>query len=337
MLAAAPRIIKWVGLFVLAGACVLAAFVWRTWDRTWDAPLPDLHATADTALIARGEYLVFGPAHCVECHSASGEAFERFAETGKQPPLVGGQRFAAAPLGTIYSQNLTPDPETGIGRYSDPQIARMLRYAVRPNGRASVRPLMQYADMSDADVVAVLSFLRSQKPVHNAVPPNEWSLIGKVVKSLAPTFKPRTEVHATATAPPEEPTPARGEYLARTVGNCSGCHSPLDQLTFALNGPEFSGGAPIEPRTLPTFDQSIWFRPPNLTPHVGSALLRFPDRDTWIARFQHGGRKYPSSPMPWDCFSRLTAEDAGALYEFFRTLPPSGEPSPEDPKINVNE
>ena len=333
MLAGVRRVLKWVGLLALAGCCVLTAFVWRTWDRTWDAPLPDLHASADPALVARGEYLVFGPAHCVECHSASSEAFERFAETGERPPLVGGQRFAAAPLGAIYSQNITPDLETGIGRYSDAQIARMLRYAVRADGRASVRPLMQYADMSDADLVAILSFLRSQRPVQHLVPPNEWSLVGKIVKSLAPTFKPRTEVHATPTPPPAAPTPARGEYLARAVGNCSGCHSPLDQLTFALNGPEFSGGAPIEPRSLPSIDRTMWFRPPNLTPLQGSALLRFPDRATWVARFQKGGRKYPASPMPWDCFSRMTAEDAGALYEFFRTLSPAGEPSPEDPQV----
>ena len=111
------------------------------------------------------------------------------------------------------------------------------------------------------------------------------------------------------------------------------CHSPLDQLTFSLNGPEFSGGVAIEPRDIPNVDRSLWFQPPNLTPLPGSALTRFPDRETFVARFQKGGRKYPASPMPWDCYARATAEDAGALYEFFRTIPAAGQPSPQEPTV----
>jgi len=246
-------------------------------------------------------------------------------------PLI--SRVAAPPLGAIYSKNITPDPETGIGRYSDGQIARMLRYAVRPDGRASVRPLMQFADMSDDDVAAVISFLRAQRPVRHVVPPAEWTVVGKIIKSFAPAFWPRTEVHAQRTAPPVQPTRERGEYLARGVGNCNGCHSPYNQLTFALAGPEFSGGTPIEPRNIAGAAPSVWFQPPNLTPLRGSALMRFPDRETFVARFQKGGRKYPASPMPWDCFSRFSNEDAGALYEFFRSLPPSGAPAPQDPTV----
>ena len=119
------RVSKWLGLVAAAVVILLAAYVYRTWDRTWDAPLPDLHASTDPAMIARGEYLIFGPAHCVECHTDSNEAFERYAQTGERPPLMGGLKFPAPPLGAIYSRNITPDRETGIGRYTDPQIARM--------------------------------------------------------------------------------------------------------------------------------------------------------------------------------------------------------------------
>jgi mono/diheme cytochrome c family protein len=253
---------------------VLAVYVIRTWDRTWDVALPDLHASTDAAIIARGEYLVYGPAHCVECHTESNEAFERHAETGERPALKGGFRFAAPPLGVIYSRNITPDPETGIGRYSDGQIARMLRFAVRPDGKASIRPLMQFGDMSDEDIVAILSYLRTQPPVRHAVPEAEWSLIGKVMKSLMVPFKSRTEVRAAKTSPPSQPTVARGEYLARGVGNCSGCHSPLNQLTLALDGPEFSGGQPMEPRNIRGVDQKLWFKPPNITSLNRSADLK---------------------------------------------------------------
>ena len=212
-------------VFVLAS--VLALHTWRTWDRSYDeVPIPDVRASTDPAVIARGEYLVYGPAHCVECHSRSFEEFQKVANNEKVP-LQGGTRFAAAPLGAIYSQNLTPDTETGIGRYSDGQIARMMRYNVRPNGRSSVAPMMPFHNMSDEDMIAIISFLRAQPPVRNQVPENEWTLAGKVIRSLSSSFKPRQDVNPPKTAPEEKPTVQRGEYLARYVANCVGCHTPL--------------------------------------------------------------------------------------------------------------
>ena len=61
--------------------------------------------------------------------------------------------------------------------------------------------------------------------------------------------------------------------------------------------------------------------------------VRFPDRETFVARFQKGGRKFDGSPMPWNCFSHMTADDIGALYEFLHSLPPAGSRSPEDPTV----
>ena len=95
--------------------------------------------------------------------------------------------------GAIYSKNLTPDKETGIGRYTDGQIARMMRYNVRPNGRSSVGPMMPFHNMSDEDMIAIISFLRAQPPVRNQVPDNEWTLAGKVINSLSSTLQAATE------------------------------------------------------------------------------------------------------------------------------------------------
>jgi mono/diheme cytochrome c family protein len=331
------KALKWIGLALAIVVGVLAIYVATTWNRTWETPLPDVHASSDPAIITRGEYLVFGPAHCVECHVASSQAFERFAETKQPQPLSGGMAFPAPPLGTVYSKNLTPDRETGIGRYSDGQIARVLRYSVLPDGHTTAQPLMQYGDMSDEDLTAIVSYLRAQPPVRNVVPETEWRLSGKIARSVSPAFKPRDTVHAQTVAPPSQPTRERGEYLARSVGNCSGCHSRRNPLTLQVVGPEFSGGDPVEPRNLPDVDHAIWFLPPNLTSQPKSAVRRFPDRDTFVARFQRGGRKYPESPMPWDCFSRMTAEDVGALYEFLLALPPTGEAAPDDPRLKHTE
>ena len=325
------RIAKIAGVLIAFAALALAVYVARTWDRAWPLPEPDLHASSDPAVIRRGEYLVYGPAHCVECHVESTEVIERAGARGERPALTGGMKFAAAPLGVIWSRNITPDPETGIGRYTDGQIARMLRSSVRPDGRASVQLLMPYGNMSDADIVAILSFLRAQPAVSHRVPQNEWTLIGKTVKSFAPVFQPRLDVHP-ASQPPQGPTAARGEYLARSVANCAACHTERSPVSFAAIRPEFAGGNEMEPAERPGVDRSVWFRTPNLTPATGSALSKFPDRETFIARFQRGGRQHPGSPMPWEAFGTMSADDLGALYEFLHSLRPQSGPT-GDPRF----
>jgi mono/diheme cytochrome c family protein len=312
-------------LLVLLFASALGIYVWRTWDRSYDEyPVPEVRATSDPAVVARGEYLVYGPAHCVECHASSFQEFQKIVD-GQKVPLQGGTRFEAPPLGAVYSKNLTPDAETGIGRYTDGQIARMMRYNVRPDGRASIGPMMPFHNMSDEDMIAIISFLRAQPPVRNQVPENEWTVPGKIIRSISSSFKPREVemVRPPKVAPEEKPTKERGEYLARYVGNCVGCHTPLDDTTFEPSGPDFSGGEEFEPMPLPGADKQLWFRTPNITPQKGSALMKFPDRATFVARFKVGGRQHPGTPMPWEAYARMSPDDVAAIYEFLRSLPPA--------------
>ena len=156
------------------------------------------------------------------------------------------------PLGAVYSRNLTPDTETGIGRYSDAQIAPMMRWAVRPDGRATVEPMMPYGDMADDDLAAIISYLRAQPPVRNLVPANEWTLMGKVVKSFVSIAKPRRSINPPQTAPPEGMTKERGEYLARYVANLRRLpYAPRSEHVYH-NRPRFlrrvRAGAGVAPR-----------------------------------------------------------------------------------------
>ncbi|ALI98682.1 c-type cytochrome [Rufibacter tibetensis] len=101
---------------------------------------------------------------------------------GEEPSLVGNKKVET-PFGTIFTTNLTPDPKTGIGKMTDAEIARVLRYGVKPNGEA-VLPFMQGQDMSDEDLVAVISYLRSIKPIENKVPDHEFTLLGKFARAF---------------------------------------------------------------------------------------------------------------------------------------------------------
>jgi hypothetical protein len=89
----------------------------------------------------------------------------------------------------------------------------------------------------------------------------------------------------------------------------------------------------MEPVRRGGVDPALWFLPPNITPLPGSGLAKFPDRATFVARFQVGGRQHAGSPMPWEAFSRMTPEDLGALYEYLTSVPPSGSPAPEQPTV----
>ncbi|HYR29869.1 MAG TPA: cytochrome C, partial [Thermoanaerobaculia bacterium] len=116
---------------VAALALLLVAVVLVRANRTFDAPYPSISASRDPKMIERGRYIAYGPAHCVNCHVPNSQNDDLRA--GAKPPLIGGHVFKG-PFGSITSPNLTPDRETGIGRYTDAELARVLRHGVLPDG-----------------------------------------------------------------------------------------------------------------------------------------------------------------------------------------------------------
>ncbi|MBC8047900.1 MAG: cytochrome c, partial [Fimbriimonadaceae bacterium] len=171
------KILKWTGIIVLVLIIGLLIYVLTSWNKTFDAPYPDIKASADSTIIARGEYLVFGPSHCAECHTDM-EGYKR-AVLGERVPLSGGYAFKL-PFGTVYSKNITNDKETGIGGYTDAEIARSIRELVKPDGH-TMMPFMNYQNMSEEDLTAIISYLRTTEPVKKVVQENTWNLMGKAV------------------------------------------------------------------------------------------------------------------------------------------------------------
>jgi len=302
----------------------LYIFVQASWDKKYDWPGPALKTSTDSTIIARGNYLVNGPAHCVSCH-VSGFADMKAADEGNPVALQGGVMFPMGPLGNLYTRNLTSDKKTGIGRYPDDLIFRMMRHGIRPNGVVSMPILMPFWRMADEDLVAIVSYLRTLPPVEHEVPEPEWTFMGKAIRSFAPTFKPIENPEAPAVAPPMAPTIERGEYLARYVANCVGCHTKRDMMTYEATGPEFAGGMEFEPwpalHKYLNVDTTLWLRTPNLTPDPTGVLQKFKTPEEFIARFRQG-RIIPFSPMDWGPFSRMSDEDLRALYMFLSSLKP---------------
>ena len=295
---------------VAALALLLVAVILVRANRTFDAPYPEIHASKDPAVIARGAYLAYGPAHCVNCHT-SGEAQKAASEQGATPPLFGGNIFHLG-VGNVHTPNLTPDMETGIGRYSDRELARVLRHGVMPDGRAAL-PFMEFQHLSDEDLTAVISFLRSQKPVRNAVPDHEFNLLGKallafVFEPVGPKFTPLKHT------PADVPSAERGEYIATAIANCAGCHTKRNMLDGSYVNAKFSGGSTFE------VDAEHVLVTPNLTPSKHGRITDW-DEERFVGRFGAGvGLK--GTHMPWRQFQRMSDTDKRSLYRYLHSLKP---------------
>ncbi len=308
-----------IGAAALLGA--LAAFTQMRATRTVDAPYPDLHASQEPAVIERGRYLVEGPAHCGECHGA----MDPPAVSRAGRPLSGGMEFKL-PVGTFRVPNITPDAETGIGRVKDEALARMIRHGVKPDGHITL-PFMPYADLSDDDLVAIISYLRAQKPVAHAVAEHDVNWLGRIVQAYV--LKPKGPRGTPPKSLPPEPTAAYGDYITHNIGNCVMCHTKVDVRTGDFAGPMFGGGAEHEAFGNPNKK----FVSPNLTPDPRWGWLQGWTEDAFVARF-HAGRVHADSPMPWEAFQKMTDDDLRAVYRYFQTLPPAQTgPDPKEHQV----
>ena len=306
------RIVRILFVVLLIAVTALAVFVASRQKLRFEASEPAVVASSDSAVIARGHYLVRNVALCGACHGAPAAHAEFVA--GADVPLSGGFEFKIPP-GEFYVRNITPDVETGIGGISDGKVARALRYGVGHDGRALL-PFMEMQGLSDKDLTAVISYLRTQQPVHNPVPNHHYNLLGKIVRAtvLSQPVGPKAPPPHVS---PHGPTVENGRYLAGSVANCWACHTERNPNTGALTAALYTGSKSFVDDNDPT---RTW-APPNLTsaPNTGR-LARFTE-DAFVTRFR-AGRAIPGSPMPWQAFGRMSDDDLRAIYRFLKTLPP---------------
>jgi mono/diheme cytochrome c family protein len=299
-------------IVVIAG---LLIFIMTSWNKDFNAPYPDITASTDSAVIARGAYLAYGPGHCAYCHMPAKKL--PLVAAGERIPLSGGWVMDIPP-GTFRAPNLTPDTETGIGKLSDKEIARTLRYMVKHNNKFML-PAMEFTEMSDEDIRAIISFLRSQPPVKNAVPPSEFKFLGKALLAFG-ILKPQGPKTTPPVNVPVDSTASYGSYIANSVANCLGCHTSRDLKTGAYTGPKFSGGFMMPAENDPEME-GYNFVSPNLTPDPKTGVIVNWDEKTFIERFQ-AGRLQAGSPMPWEAFAMMNETELKALYRYLRSLEP---------------
>lgn len=309
------KILKILIVLVILFAAGIVIYAMTGYEKKFEAPYPNISAVADSAVIARGKHLAMGPAHCADCHAPISERSR--VNAGEEVPLSGGFDFII-PIATLYAPNITSDKETGIGNLSDGEVARSLRYGVRHDGQA-ILDLMPFYDLSDEDLTAVISWLRTQPAVKNVRPKNEYNFIGKMVKTYA--IKPAGDGEVPP-RPKIDSTAAYGKYLVNSVANCNGCHTERDLMSGAYIGPELAGGFPFE-----IFNERGQIIPgkhvvsQNLTTDKETGIIANWSQEQFIQRFR-AGFVIPGSPMPWGPFSRMSDMELTAIYKYLKSVAP---------------
>jgi mono/diheme cytochrome c family protein len=278
----------------LVVALVAAATQGCMLRRTAVAPAADIRVSMAAERVARGRYIFENLGDCAGCH----------AERGKGAGLPKEQGVP----GSIVASNITPDPDTGLGRWTDGEKIRAIREGIARNGRAlfPVMPYTNYRRMSDQDVESLVAYMNTLEPMRNFLP---LSRVNPIVSAYVKNW-PRPSGSVT---PPDRSDPVHyGEYLA-TMASCVNCHSPMVRgrpvRAKLFAGGRFFGDGPNRVRS------------PNITPDEETGIGGWSEQD-FVNRFLYkrsvSGR---AGPMPWRGLSQLVPEDLRAIYAYLRSQP----------------
>ena len=270
-------------------------------------PLPAGAQPASQAEITRGKY-VYGATGGCGCHT-------------KPKDLVnaGGRRYDG-PYGTVYSSNITPDRETGIGAWTDEQVITAIRLGRRPNGErlVPVHPYTVFNGMAAEDLRALVAYLRTLPPVKRPNQPKQITVplfdsvfLPAWLAAFAPSETPPSSAPSTGVA--------RGEYLVRAVAHCGECHTPRT-MAMATDNARFLAGNAKGPENSEV---------PNITPDKDTGLSWTAEQ---IAEFLGTGNK-PDGDVAGGLmgemiqgttagYKDLTRADRLAIAHFIKSVPP---------------
>ena len=295
---------------IVAAAALLGAGVTsHPAPPVWARPLRPITFSRSPGRLARGRYLVNGVLGCFLCHS------DRDPSLPGAHPVAGregsGHVLADDGKTRLVAPNITPDPDTGAGRWTDDMLARAIREGVGHDGRP-LHPQMwcdAFQYLSDEDVASVVVYLRSLRPVRNPLPPTRLApgRAERIEAMLHPITRPVPSRDLSTAA-------ARGRYLT-DIANCQGCHTPWEA---PLDPGRFAGGNRIQEKIgdapLTAFSRNITDDPSGI-PYMDDALF--------IEAIRTGKVRTRSfSPiMRWVAYRNMTDDDLRAIRAYLRTVP----------------
>jgi len=308
------------GIALIVIALAAGAMAWLHTKKPASRPASAEKIEATPARLARGQYVVEHVTDCLGCHSDHFTTFSTPVKPGTEGE--GGYIFdeKLGFPGVVAAQNITPDPEFGLGQWSDGEIVRAIREGVDRNGDAlfPMMPYQHFQYMSDEDAKSVVVYLRTLKPIHKGVPPKKLDFPVNFIVKFIP--KPLT---APVAEPDRKDSIAYGKYLT-TIGGCHECHTPHDAHNALIAGQDFSGGWEMA---------GPWGR--NFTANLTPMPYTFMGRATkaeFVGRFKAFASLTPETApatkpghntvMPWISFASMTDDDLGAIYDYLKTVKP---------------
>jgi mono/diheme cytochrome c family protein len=295
------KVLKWIGIvlgallvIIVLVAAGLAVYAQASFKPTYaDRPLYPITADTSPEGATRGKYLMEDAMLCAEaCHSIN-----------ETMPFAGGfEAINEGPISVVFAPpNLTSDEATGLGSWTDAEIARAIREGVDKDGVGLiVMPSYTYRALSDEDVAAVVGYLRGVEPVHNEVPPMSGNIVAKIMVALgafgpSPVGEPISE----AQTAPEPGTVDYGAYMV-SLGACRDCHGEDlagGPLPFAAPGDVMAANL------TPAGDLSGWTE--------GQFIAAV------TAGIGEGGRTLDEEMPRY----RMTEEDLRAIFAYLQTIP----------------
>ena len=252
----------------------------------------------------RGEYIT-RMADCEACHTEKGGE-----------PFAGGRAFVL-PFGTIYTPNITPDAETGIGKWTDAQFLKAVHQGGSADGKRlyAAFPFASYTMLTDADVIAIKAYLFSRAPVRRLNQPNTFifPFNQRWLMGVWSAFFNRDERFRPV--PAQSPEWNRGAYLVEAAGHCGECHTPRNLLQAMNQREKFAGGT------------AEGWSAYNITSDPISGVGRWSAEElaAYLSRGHAHGRGTASGPMGEAValsLSTLSPSDLGAIVTYLRSVKP---------------
>jgi Cytochrome c len=297
-------------LVVLTAAAITFTIGWRPFIGPKTRPLTAHTFERTPQRLERGRYIANALSGCIYCHSphdwnASGTPYVAGREG------AGGELPYADLPGRIVAPNLTPDPATGAGLWTDDQLARAIREGIGHDGRAlfPIMPYAHYRQMPDEDLASVIVYFRSLTPLRNSLPKTEIIFPVKyLIRGVPePVVSPVPDL-----VPVSDPI-KRGEQLVNLAG-CADCHTPQEKGQD-IPGMTFAGGFPF---------LGPWGNVTSANLSTDPSGISYYDEALFLQAMHNGAVKARQlSPiMPIKVYKNLTDDDLKAMFAFLRTLKP---------------
>jgi mono/diheme cytochrome c family protein len=273
----------------------------------------EFRAKPSPARLARGQYIVEGPAHCFACHSqpdfenALGQPRPGTKGAGQ---IIKNEAYNGEPFPNgLVCPNITPDKETGAGTWSDAQFERAIRHGIGHDGRQLMdyMPYAFFRSMTDEDVASVIVYIRSLPAIRNALPRTKMPF--EVEINLHPEMEP-------ALLPDASEQVRRGWYLVR-IAQCNDCHTPADEKGNAQTNLMFGGGQRLVGAWGDVISANISTHPSGISYYDETMFIK-----TIRTGNSSGGVRELNRLMPFSYFRNMTDEDLKAIFAFLQSVKP---------------